>query len=126
MSTLDNDALRQAVLEDKPCLFGFDDYQQLARETARYDSAVVYPALGLCSEAGEVAGQVKRIDRDDDGHLTEIRRLKLLDECGDVLWYLSALVSDLGDTLENVARRNVQKLHSRRQRGTITGEGDER
>lgn len=99
MSTLDTDALRTAVLEDAPCLFGFNDYQRLASETARYDSAVVYPALGLCSEAGEVAGQVKRIDRDDNGFLTDARRDKILDECSDVLWYLSALVSDLGDTL---------------------------
>lgn len=128
MSTLDTDALRTAVLADAPCLFGFDDYQTLSGQTATYavgdTQDVFYAALGLASEAGEVAGQVKRMIRDDGSRLTEDRREKILDELGDCLWYVAALAGDLGETLENVARRNVRKLHARRLRGTIRGEGD--
>jgi hypothetical protein len=38
----------------------FDAYQQAARRTAIYEDRhkVIYPALGLASEAGEVAGKV--------------------------------------------------------------------
>jgi hypothetical protein len=44
----------------------FDDYQQAARRTAIYADRhrVIYPALGLASEAGEVAGKIKKVLRD--------------------------------------------------------------
>ena len=43
-----------------------DAYQQAARSTAIYEDRhkVIYPALGLASEAGEVAGKVKKALRD--------------------------------------------------------------
>ena len=47
----------------------FDDYQTAALATAIYAERhrVVYPALGLASEAGEVAGKIKKVLRDQDG-----------------------------------------------------------
>ena len=47
-------------------------------------------------------------------------------ELGDVLWYISALASDLGVTLEDVAADNVAKLRSRAERGVLGGSGDNR
>jgi NTP pyrophosphatase (non-canonical NTP hydrolase) len=100
----------------------FNEYQKLARSTAIYpeEYKVIYPALGLCGEAGEVAEKVKKNIRDG----------KSLDgvglELGDVLWYISALADDLGVTLEEVAQANVEKLTSRKERNMIGGSGDNR
>lgn len=70
------------------------EYLEFTRTTAARTTSGIsdedwarYVRLGLISEVGEVAGQVKRIIRDDGGVLTPERREKLLDELGDVLWY---------------------------------------
>lgn len=51
----------------------FDDYQTAAARTAIYPSniRILYPALGLTGEAGEVANKIKRIYRDDGGQVTD-------------------------------------------------------
>ena len=42
------------------------EYQKESRKTALYKDKIIYPALGLCSESGEVAGRIKKInDRGD-------------------------------------------------------------
>lgn len=104
------------------------NYQLEARSTAIYPSStkVIYPALGLAGEAGEVCNKAKKIIRDDGGKLTDDKKEQLIDEAGDCLWYLANLATDLGVTLEEVARRNLSKLQSRQERGTLTGSGDNR
>ena len=47
-------------------------------------------------------------------------------ELGDVLWQLSGLCSVLGFTLEDIAQGNLDKLASRKERGVIVGNGDNR
>ena len=100
----------------------FDEYQEFARLTAIYpeDVKVVYPTLGLCGEAGEVAEKIKK-------HMRDGRSLVGVGlELGDVLWYISALADDLGITLEEIAQANIDKLASRMERGKLGGSGDER
>lgn len=87
---------------------------------------VWYCALGLNGEAGEVADQVKRFQRDDGGELTPERREKILKEAGDVLWYLTALSAQLGSSLEEVMALNTAKLTARQAKGSIQGEGSDR
>ena len=94
----------------------FDEYQSEASKTALYPrrmSNLEYPTLGLAGEAGEVANIVKKIQRDHGGVITEETRGKLLDELGDVLWYISACADELGLTLTQVAEYNVDKLMKR-------------
>ena len=100
----------------------FDEYQKIARSTVVYSKEykVIYPALGLCGEAGEVAEKVKKHIRDG----TPMLGVGL--ELGDVLWYISALADGLGVTLEEVAQANVDKLQSRKARDKIKGDGDNR
>lgn len=105
-------------------LLTFNDYQIAAKATAVYPDqhSIVYPALGLSGEAGEVSEKIKKWLRGD----RELDRDGLRKELGDVLWYLSALSTDLGFTLEEVAQANVNKLLDRQSKGTIKGDGDNR
>jgi NTP pyrophosphatase (non-canonical NTP hydrolase) len=107
----------------------FQDYQRRSRETARYPEAganVIYPTLGLCGEAGEVADKVKKVLRDGGGHFSHEVREDLRLELGDVLWYVAQLATELGLDLEDVASANLAKLASRADRNVIGGSGDRR
>jgi NTP pyrophosphatase (non-canonical NTP hydrolase) len=90
------------------------------------DHPIVYPTLGLVSEAGEVAGKVKKIFRDRGGIMGDTEREALVLELGDVLWYVSELCTQLGVDLEDVASANIAKLRSRTDRGMMSGDGDSR
>jgi NTP pyrophosphatase (non-canonical NTP hydrolase) len=105
-----------------------DDYQAAARRTAMYDDGyrVVYPALGLASEAGEVCGKIKKVLRDQAGDFAEAPLDALEDELGDVLWYIAVLACDLGLSLDQIATRNLDKLNSRLTRAQLGGSGDRR
>jgi NTP pyrophosphatase (non-canonical NTP hydrolase) len=104
----------------------FNDYQHRTSSTAIYPEgkALEYLALGLCSEAGEVAGKLKKVIRDYDSRLTEEKRFELASELGDVLWYVSQLALEINVTLDNVAHENLAKLADRKERGAISGSGD--
>jgi len=105
------------------------DYQARARATAVYPGVgenLVYPALGLCGEAGEVAEKVKKTIRDDGGVLTAERRTALAAELGDVLWYVAQVATEAGLDLDEIADGNLDKLRSRRERAVLQGSGDDR
>ncbi len=107
----------------------FQDYQTQSRRTANYPPighSVIYPTLGLASEAGEVAGKVKKIFRDKNGIIGEAERLALKSELGDVLWYLAQVCTELDIPLDEVAGYNLEKLFDRLERGKIGGDGDNR
>ena len=93
---------------------------------AIYTDKVVYPALGLVGEAGEVANKVKKVLRDKDGVFTSEDRDAIAKQIGDVLWYCAALATDLELTLGYIASQNELKLSKRKANGTIGGSGDDR
>jgi len=104
------------------------NYQHLSRRTAGYprEAWLSYPALGLCGEAGEVADHAKKTIRDDGGTVSDERRAAMAAELGDVLWYVAQLATELDLDLDAIAQANLEKLLSRKRRGVISGEGDER
>lgn len=106
----------------------FKDYQEQAVKTAIYGegSLILYPALGLGNEAGEVQGKIKKVLRDNGGIFTPELNSKIGDEIGDVLWYMAALCRDLGLSLEDIAANNIKKLLDRQARNVIGGSGDNR
>ena len=108
----------------------FDYYQVKAHETSLNTTvggdSVVYPVLGLCNEAGELAGKIKKIHRDHDGDIGPEQKEALKAELGDILWYLAEACTQLDLTLAEIAAANLHKLTSRAARGTIQGSGDNR
>ncbi|WP_206110873.1 nucleoside triphosphate pyrophosphohydrolase family protein [Rhizobium daejeonense] len=124
-----------------------DAYQQVATHSAIYPGqgtplGLVYVALKMNGEAGELAEHVGKAMRDDglvstifrSGNDTEVtfnglspkRRALLIKEIGDVLWYLSAACNELGISLSHAAETNIGKLYDRGQRNALSGSGDER
>lgn len=105
-----------------------DLYQEFTPTTAIYPGAgtgtlmpVMYCALGLSDEAGEVAGKVKKWCRDGT-----IDKDAVSKELGDVLWYLSQTANELGLSLKSILLQNRDKLIDRQNRDVIGGSGDER
>lgn len=101
-------------------------YQLWTRSTAVYPGAneqgfaeVNYLVLGLASEAGEVAGKLKKIIRGD-----KVEPESFLSEVSDVLWYLTRVCDNIGVTLEQLADYNHAKLEARKATNTIKGSGE--
>ena len=117
-------------------MLDFNEYQKKAHETADYPSGTIgvdrhavdyiYPAFGLSEEAGEVAGKFAKAVRDNQGVLDGERRLKIEKELGDVLWFVAELCTVLNVDMGSIAQINLDKLASRKARGVIHGNGDDR
>lgn len=114
-----------------------DEYQGRAQSTAVYPRsiALLYVALKLAGEAGEVSEKVGKALRKETLYITEYGdlsdvtedlRRELAKEVGDVLWYVAAIASELGYTLDQIAQMNLDKLQSRSLRNVLIGEGDNR
>ena len=107
----------------------FIEYEKEAASTAFYPRqyAIVYPALGLAGESGEVAEKVKKMIRDSNMDAHALHK-----EIGDVLWYLAALCNDMSEeygidlSLNKAAQVNLDKLRDRATRGVLSGNGDNR
>ncbi len=106
----------------------FNQYQKEAGKTLlpHLKGNLSYFALGISGEAGEIADKVKKIYRDKNGVLDDETKMMLAKEVGDVLWYLSQFADLLGFDFEEIAKMNIEKLKSRKQRGTLHGDGDNR
>lgn len=106
----------------------FKEYQDEAVKTALYsaNNNIIYPALGLANEAGEVLGKIKKVLRDNDGIYAPANVEDIGKEIGDVLWYIAALSRDLGLDMDIIANNNLIKLRDRMNRGVIQGSGDNR
>lgn len=90
-----------------------NEYQALAMKTLnpalQKKDVLINGVMGLCGEAGEAIDIVKK--HLAQGH--ELDREALIGELGDVLWYLAETATALDVTLEEVLKRNIEKLRSR-------------
>ena len=69
--------------------------------------------MGLCGESGECCDIVKKYMF--QGH--ELNREKLIEELGDVAWYLACTAYGLDIPLEEVLKGNIDKLKKRYPQG---------
>jgi NTP pyrophosphatase (non-canonical NTP hydrolase) len=87
---------------------------------------LAYCSLGRLGERGETAEKVKKLLRGEyrDPNIvtvtiSEEERLAVMSELGDQLWYVSATARELGFSLEEVAKMNIEKITRRKAEGTI-------
>ncbi len=107
-----------------------NDYQKQSGLTAVYpsDRALEYLTLGLVGEAGEVANKLKKVIRGDyqdpklGSAIPEAVRYEIIDELGDVLWYVAQLSIVLDIRLSSVMEQNIRKLKNRQQDNTLKGD----
>ncbi|MFW6173271.1 MAG: nucleoside triphosphate pyrophosphohydrolase family protein [Elusimicrobiota bacterium] len=121
----------------------FRDYQIKASKTAIYlnkfkemgyeeipATVMKYLGISYCAnglgEVGEIQGKVKKILRDQGGEIKDSNVEDLKKELGDVLWYVAAMCTELGISMDDVAQGNIDKLFSRKERGQLKGSGDDR
>jgi NTP pyrophosphatase (non-canonical NTP hydrolase) len=105
----------------------FNTYQEEAKKFAHYPvmtdnypsiGNLVYPVIALTGEAGELANKLKKLIRNSATVAPakwineEVKEL-LMDELGDVLWYVAATATELGVNLSQVAQHNLRKLEER-------------
>ena len=85
-------------------------YMDFCKHSARYPihRELEYLMIGLMNEAGEVGGAYKKEIRDDINN-----RDLIIDEMGDVMWYLTNLCRVYDITLSQLMDKNIQKLISR-------------
>jgi len=89
-----------------------NEYQKLALRTANSNNSndlLMNGILGLCGETGEVSDHIKK--HVFQGH--ELNKDKLVNELGDVCWYIAILAKSLNVDLETVMEKNVEKLKKR-------------
>lgn len=118
-----------------------NEYQTRAMST-RLPSCenATYMLFGLMAEVGKIADKIAkwrrkgvcRLDMDhlvfNTGDLQEAEGYKseLMKEVGDCAWFIAGIADCFGFTLEEVMQQNLDKLASRRERGVIDGNGDNR
>ena len=93
-----------------------NEYQKLAQRTSgtlSYEDKLLNGVMGLNGEAGECIDVLKKHLFQGHGLDTE----KLIDELGDVLWYIAQTAAGLGVDMEEIAQHNVTKLRARYPKG---------
>jgi len=117
---------------------GVEDFERHAHSTVHSDlygtpDWLTHVAFKFFGEAGEFAEHIGKASRDDGwsifkgtGALNPERRMALLKELGDALWYIVMLAHELGSNLGEVMLINIKKRDGRKERGTIRGAGDNR
>ncbi|ASN68268.1 hypothetical protein 10S11_6 [uncultured Caudovirales phage] len=95
----------------------FREYQDKALKTkGTYTNNInqlINGVMGLNGEAGEVIDVVKK--HLYQGHKLDIN--KIINELGDVLWYINLIADAINIDLEHVAKYNIDKLEKRYPKG---------
>lgn len=94
------------------------DVLKYAPDYQHYKLNVLYAAIGMCGEAGEVSELVKKYEY--HGHAIDTEHLAR--ELGDVLWYVSYMANLFGYSLGKIMEMNQEKLAKRYPDGKFDAE----
>ncbi len=91
------------------------EYQAKAQATEQKPSAEgsdkIISLLGLAGEVGELLNEYKKLLRDGQAHVRF--RDRLIEELGDLLWYVAATATQFGLDLSDIAESNLAKIRAR-------------
>jgi len=97
-----------------------NEYQQLALRTEHTPALfnekvepgrerVLHGLMGVCTEAGELMDPLKRELIYGKG----LDEVNVMEECGDLLWYIALALDAAGYTMEEAMEKNIAKLRAR-------------
>lgn len=97
----------------------FKEYQQSAQITTQVPQdkqledlvGKIIPLLGLAGETGELLSEYKKHLRDGPAH--KLFEERIVEELGDLLWYISDLASKFKLDLNDIAENNLKKVQER-------------
>ena len=107
------------IKSDPECMYCHDEAEKRLEEVRKLLN-VSYAVLGLAGEAGEVANKMKKVIRDG----TSFEPLNK--EVQGTNWYVNACLTELGIPANDAAIQLAETLQSRKERGVIQGNGDNR
>lgn len=88
-------------------------YQELAMKTLNPNlnkkEVLINSVMGLCGESGEAIDLVKK--HLAQGHPLDVN--KMIEELGDVAWYLAEAATALNVSLDEILNKNIEKLSNR-------------
>lgn len=94
----------------------FAEYQKLASRTQNNCLTIAekenHALHGMASEVGEVHSIYQKVYQ---GHNMDYH--KVIDEMGDLLWFMAELADSMGVTLDDIAAHNIEKLRKRYPQG---------
>jgi NTP pyrophosphatase (non-canonical NTP hydrolase) len=90
----------------------FNEYQAAALRTAPQQeqlAGLVHACEGFFTEGGECMTEVKRMHQYGKAMTPEIHQ-HIVEEVGDLLWYVALAAEHLGVSLHSIAQQNIAKL----------------
>jgi NTP pyrophosphatase (non-canonical NTP hydrolase) len=78
-------------------------------KTREVTPRIEHGIFGIVAEAGELMNAIRKAKI--YGH--ELDKVNLIEEVGDVMWYLAILCDELGVSFETVWDKNIRKLKAR-------------
>jgi NTP pyrophosphatase (non-canonical NTP hydrolase) len=86
------------------------DYSQIQERTGgEFNARLIHYVLGVGTEAGELQDAAKKAL----AYNKPLDKVNMVEEVGDVLWYLARLLTLLGSSFEEAMAKNNAKLKAR-------------
>lgn len=92
----------------------------------QWDTISLYDEISITEAVAKIQQELKKLYRDDWGYLSIERRERFLSLFSSYLTKLETMLLEVGSSLTEAMELNIEKLYSRKERGVIQGDGDDR